>query len=156
MPYTRTEYISGAPQVRIGRFKVGSGEYDSGFRLVAREKSGLKQESLEAARVVINSLLQKKLGENNYVLHVKVYPHIITREHKILGQAGADRISQGMVRAFGKPTGRMARVSIGQTILEVYSKRESKAILKEALIASAHKLPMKCSVEVIEHERSGQ
>jgi len=150
MPYSRVEYMSGAPQVRIGRFKLGSGEYDFGLRLVSQEQSDLRQGALEAARVAVNSYLTKKLGENNYVLHIRVYPHLVTREHRVLGQAGADRISQGMARAFGKPTGRMARLSKGQVVMETFSNRENENILKDALVAGSYKLPMKCYVEVIE------
>jgi large subunit ribosomal protein L10e len=152
MSYSRLEYIAGAPQVRIGRFKLGTGKYDFGMRMISQDSCFLRQEALEAARIVVNSQLQKKLGENNYVLHVKVYPHIVTREHKLLGQAGADRISQGMVRAFGKPTGRKAKLARGQTIMEAYANRESEAVVKAALTAGLYKLPIKCYLEVIKGE----
>jgi len=149
MSYSRLEYIAGAPQVKIGRFKLGSGKYDFGMRMVSQDSCYLRQEALEAARVVINNQLQKKLGENNYILHVRVYPHIVTREHRLLGQAGADRISQGMVKAFGKPTGRKTKLARGQTIMEAYASHEGEAVVKAALSAALYKLPIKCYLEVI-------
>jgi large subunit ribosomal protein L10e len=152
MSYSRLEYIAGAPQVKISRFKAGAGEYDFGMKVIPQGSCYLKQEALEAARVVANSLLEKKLGENTYVLHVRVYPHIITREHRMLGQAGADRISQGMVRAFGKPTGRKAKLAKGQTIIEAFANHENESVVKAALTAGLYKLPIKCSLEVITRE----
>jgi len=142
--------------VKISRFKLGAGEYDFGMRVVPQESCYLKQEALEAARVVVNSLLEKKLGENAYILHVKIYPHIVTREHRLLGQAGADRISQGMVRAFGKPTGRKAKLAKGQTIMEVFAKHENENVVKTALTAGLYKLPIKCSLEVITRAGDGK
>jgi len=153
MSYSRVEYIAGAPQVKISRFKLGAGEYDFGMRVIPQDSCYIKQEALEATRVVVNSLLEKKLGENNYVLHVRVYPHVVTREHRLLGQAGADRISQGMVKAFGKPTGRKAKLARGQTIMEVFAKHENEGVVKTALTAGLYKLPVKCSLEVITRER---
>ena len=142
--------------MKISRFKLGAGEYDFGMRVVPQESCYLKQEALEAARVVVNSLLEKKLGENAYILHVKIYPHIVTREHRLLGQAGADRISQGMVRAFGKPTGRKAKLAKGQTIMEVFAKHENENVVKTALTAGLYKLPIKCSLEVITRAGDGK
>ena len=142
--------------MKISRFKLGAGEYDFGMRVVPQESCYLKQEALEAARVVVNSLLEKKLGENAYILRVKIYPHIITREHRLLGQAGADRISQGMVRAFGKPTGRKAKLAKGQTIMEVFAKHENENVVKTALTAGLYKLPIKCSLEVITRAGDGK
>jgi len=152
MSYSRLEYIAGAPQVKISRFKSGAGKYDFGMRMVSQDSCHLRQEALEAARVVVNNQLQKKLGENSCVLHVKVYPHIVTREHRLLGQAGADRISQGMVRAFGKPTGRKTKLARGQTIMEAYASRENEAVVKAALSAGLYKLSIKCYLEVVKSE----
>lgn len=152
MSYSRLEYIAGAPQVKIGRFKLGAGEYDFGMRMISQDSCYLRQEALEAARVVVNSLLAKKLGENSYILHVRVYPHLVTREHKLLGQAGADRISQGMVKAFGRPTGRKTKLARGQTIMEAFANHENEVVVKAALMAGLYKLPIKCSLEVIKRE----
>ncbi len=46
----------------------------------------------------------------------------ILRENKMIATAGADRLQEGMRKAFGKPIGLAARVDIGSTILELQVK----------------------------------
>jgi len=152
MPYTRAEFIPGAPGVKVSKFKIGSGQYDCGLRMVSEQAILMKQEALEAARVAINSLLQKKLGDGNYVLRVTVYPHVVLREHKFAAVAGADRLSQGMRRAFGRPTSRAVNLSQGQGIFEAHSNEKDLDVLKQAFKIGAYKLPMKVSLEEIREE----
>lgn len=152
MPYARKEYIPGAPAVKISKFKIGKGEGECKILLVAKEDGFVKQESLESARVAANKLLESALGSGKYTLEVTIYPHIITREHKQLGVAGADRLSDGMRRAFGKPVTRVARVGKGQAILKVSSSLESESALKKALEAAKYKLPIPTSVVTVRGE----
>lgn len=149
MPYARVEYIPGAPGIKVSKFKLGSGQYDSGLKMVSHETLLVRQEALEAARIAINAMLQKKLGEGNYVLRLIVYPHVILRRHEFLAAAGADRLSQGMRRAYGKPTSRAAQVSKGGVVFEVYSRAENLNVLREALKTGTYKLPLKTGVEPI-------
>jgi len=149
MPYARVEYIPGAPGIKVSKFKLGSGQYDSGLRMVSHEDVVVRQEALEAARVAINSVLQKRLGEGNYVLRVIAYPHVILRRHEFLATAGADRLSQGMRRAYGKPASRAAHVSKGGAVFEVHSRAENLSVLREALKRGTYKLPLKTGVESI-------
>jgi large subunit ribosomal protein L10e len=84
---------------------------------------------------------------------VKTYPHIILRENKMIATAGADRLQEGMRKAFGKPIGLAARVEIGSTILELRVKSENLEKGKEALKAASAKLPMKTHSEIIQLEK---
>ena len=59
---------------------------------------------LEAARVAANKKLTP-IGETAYFLRVKVYPHVILRENRMIATAGADRLQEGMRKAWGKPMG---------------------------------------------------
>ena len=59
----------------------------------------------------------------------------------MLSCAGADRLQTGMRGAFGKPTGTVARVDIGQIIMSVRSKDSNKAAVIEALRRSQYKFP---------------
>lgn len=88
------------------------------------------------------------VGEENYLLTVKTYPHIILRENKMIATAGADRLQEGMRKAFGKPIGLAARVEIGTTVLELRVKAANLAKAKEAMEAGSSKLPMKTKVAV--------
>ncbi|MCI4439403.1 50S ribosomal protein L16 [archaeon] len=146
MPYVRTEYIPGAPGIKV-RFKVGGGtNYDIIVKVVSKEDATIKQESIEAARASINNRLQKTVGEGNYTLIVKPYPHVIIREHKMLTGAGADRLSEGMRRAFGKPTTRGAKVSRDQEIFEIRAFKKDLPSIKEAIEIGLHKLPIEAKI----------
>ena len=104
--------------------------------------------ALEALRISVNKRLADKLGEANYCLRIKVYPHVVLRENKMMAFAGADRLQEGMRRAFGKPVGLAARVVPGKPIAEVEVKAEGVEAAKEALKVGASKLPTPCAVEV--------
>ncbi len=150
MAYTRKEFAPGAPNPKVARFTTGkaSDDYDYSIRLVSEGRVQIRHNALEAARVAANKKLTP-LGEENYFLVVKVFPHIILRENKMIATAGADRLQEGMRKAFGKPIGRAARVAIDQTILELGTKAENLAKGKEAMEAASSKLPMKTRVDVV-------
>ncbi len=109
--------------------------------LVSTEKVQIRHNSLEAARVAANKKLVP-IGETAYFLRVKVYPHVILRENKMIATAGADRLQEGMRKAWGKPTGLAARVMPGSVILELSIKKENLQRAKEAMRSASTKLPM--------------
>ena len=150
MAYTRKEFAPGAPNSKVARFTTGkaSDDYDFIIRLVSEGRVQIRSNAIESARVAANKKLAV-LGEENYFLLVKTYPHLILRENKLIATAGADRLQEGMRKAFGKPIGRAARVDIGQTILELGVKAENLARGKEAMEAASSKLPMKTHVDVV-------
>ena len=59
-------------------------------------------------------------GETSFFSVLRVYPHVLLRENKMIATAGADRLQEGMRRAFGKSTGLAARIRPGQVIFEAY------------------------------------
>ena len=68
----------------------------------------------------------------------------------MIATAGADRLQEGMRKAFGKPIGVAARVDIGTTVLELHVKTPDLALGKKALHAAKAKLPMLTQIEVVE------
>jgi len=102
----------------------------------------VRHNALEAARVAANRLLEVKAGKDNYHLKIRVYPHQVLRENPMAAGAGADRISDGMRRAFGKPIGSAARVSRGQKLMTVRITQEFVSFAKEALRRASMKFPM--------------
>jgi large subunit ribosomal protein L10e len=66
----------------------------------------------------------------------------------MIATAGADRLQEGMRRAFGKPTGRAARVKINQSMLDIYVTDAHVETAKQALRTSSTKLPQKCRIDV--------
>ena len=115
---------------------------------MSREAVQIRHNALEAARVAANKVLFDKYGETGYRLQLCVYPHIILRENKMIATAGADRLQEGMRRAFGKPTGRAARVHDGQSILIVYVPEDGVETAKKALETASTKFPMRSRITV--------
>jgi large subunit ribosomal protein L10e len=143
MPLTSKVYSPGAPNSKIARFSTGQAnpDYDYMLKLVSTEKVQIRHNSLEAARVAANKKLIP-VGETAYFLRVKVYPHVILRENKMIATAGADRLQEGMRKAWGKPVGLAARVMPGSVILELSVKKENLEKAKEAMRSASTKLPM--------------
>ncbi len=150
MPLTSKVYSPGAPNSKIARFSTGqaSPDYDYKLQLGSTEKVQIRHNALEAARVAANKKLTP-IGETAYFLQVKVYPHVILRENKMIATAGADRLQEGMRKAYGKPIGLAARVMPGSVILELQIKKENLAVAREAMRAASTKLPMPTEVKVL-------
>lgn len=149
--YTRREYIGGAPQSKIVHLTMGdpSGDFKYEARLVALEDAQIRHNALEAARMAINKFLEEKLGGKGYFLKISVYPHHILREHKMMTGAGADRLSEGMRRAFGRPVGLAARVKKGQNIVILRINEQSLNLAKEALTRGASKMPIPTRIDIV-------
>ena len=121
MPFVRREYIRGKPQNKIVRFASGQprNDYDYRLELVITERIQIRHNSLEAARLAANKTMSQA-GDMSFFARLRVFPHVILRENKMIATAGADRLQEGMRRAFGKATGLAARVERGHTIYEAY------------------------------------
>ncbi len=150
MPLTSKVFAPGAPNLKIARFSTGqaSPDYDFLLQLCSTEKVQIRHNALEAARVAANKKLTP-IGETAYFLKVKVYPHVILRENKMIATAGADRLQEGMRKAWGKPIGLAARVTPGDVILELSVKKENVEVAKLALKNASSKLPMPTEISMV-------
>ena len=150
MAYTSKKFAPGAPNPKVARFTTGKSrnDYDYTFKLVSDGRVQIRHNALEAARVAASKKVAL-LGEENFLLRVVTYPHVILRENKMIATAGADRLQEGMRKAFGKPIGLAARVAIGSVVLELSVKAENFEKGKEAMWAAGTKLPMKTHIEII-------
>ncbi len=151
-PYTRKEYIHGVPPPKIAKFVMGNPHVEAELVgvLVALEKGVIRHNALEAARVMAHKYLSRYIGDQNYVLIIRTYPHHVLREHKMMAFAGADRLQEGMRLAFGKPVGTAARVDQGTEIIEVRTLSKFADHVKEALRRAASKLPIRTRIELRE------
>jgi len=120
--------------------------------LVARRRVQIRHNALEAARIAANRFLQEKLGKN-FFLRILLLPHVILRENKMIFGAHADRLQDGMRKAFGKPIGRAARVEPDQPIAEVYVNKDNVEVAKEALRRAGAKLPTPYRIVIEELEK---
>ena len=141
MPYVRREYIKGKPQIKIARFASGQpkGNYDYLLELTVTERIQIRHNSLEAARLAANKTMAQA-GDMSFFARLRVYPHVILRENKMIATAGADRLQEGMRRAFGKATGLAARVERGRTIYEAHVTKENLELAKKAFRVASSKL----------------
>ena len=149
-PYTRKQYIKGKPQIKIAKFQGGQrGDYDFSVELLINEKIQITHMAIEATRLSANKTLEKTTGETGYFSKLRIYPHVLLRENKMIAAAGADRLQEGMRRAFGKAVSLAARVNRGQCIMEMQVKKEHVEAAKKALKAACVKLPGTPSIKVI-------
>ena len=140
--YTRLEYIKASPHTRITKFNMGvdNPDYDVELSLVANERVLIRDNALEAVRISVNRNLSKRIKDEFY-LTIIPFPHHILRENKMMTGAGADRLSEGMRRAFGKVSGRAAAVEKGQKILTVKTFKKNIEVVKRALKIASSKIP---------------
>src|ERR671924_404160 len=151
MPYVRREYIAGKPQIKIARFSSGQAgtNYDYKVELLATENIQVRHNALEAARLAANKRMAVA-GEMSFFSILRVYPHVVLRENKMIATAGADRLQEGMRRAFGKATGLAARVKPEQSIFEAYVSRENLELAKRGFKVASSKLGCPTSVRITE------
>lgn len=160
-PYTRVSkkrtksYIKTVPNSKIVKFKMGdikgfdAGKYPIQIHVISKENCQVRDNSIEAVRQFFNRFLQIKVGKEFY-LEVKIYPHHILRENKMLTGAGADRMQTGMSRAFGKTIGRAAFVKPKQTLYIIGVKTPKAEIAARKLIKSVKaRLACKVSTETM-------
>ncbi|MEM0476327.1 MAG: 50S ribosomal protein L16 [Candidatus Aenigmatarchaeota archaeon] len=155
-PYTRISYkvksknyIAGAPPAKVRQYEMGNKDLIDyiELKLIAKEDVQVRDNALEAARVMCNKFLERKVGNMNYYLKIIKYPHHVLREHPIAMGAGADRYSQGMRLAFGRPISRAVQLFKGEAIILLRIKKEFLNLGKKALEIAASKLPKGYRIE---------
>ena len=150
--YTRKDYIRKIPGSRIVQYDMGnlSAEFPLTVSLAVKEPAELSHNSLEAARIASNRYMQRKSGRMGYHLKIRVYPHHIVRENPMATGAGADRVQDGMRKAFGKPVSSVALVKANQKILTIKTNKRNFKDAKEALRRAAMKFPVPCRILIDE------
>ncbi len=155
-PYTRQSrkkpkkgYVKGVPEPKIHKFEMGEAkvQFERTIYLVSRQPAQIRDNALEAARVILHKTLEKEAGKAAYFAKVLVYPHHVLRENMLATGAGADRFQTGMRLAYGKVIGSAAQVKNGQRLLEVRVNAAKEAAAKAALKAAGSKLPVRSTIE---------
>lgn len=122
--------------------------------LLMNERCQISHKALEALRISVNRNLTNMMGNNDFhfVIHVKPY-HVI-RENRMMAFAGADRLQDGMRRAFGKPVGSAARVHENQVICSAWvnDSPKNREVLKKILHIGGMKLPRPSRVKLVSEE----
>jgi large subunit ribosomal protein L10e len=150
--YTRKDYMGGIPGSKISQFDTGnlSGDFKVAVSLAVDEPCQIRHTALEAARIAANRYLMKSAGRLNFRLKLRLFPHQVLRENKMATGAGADRVQDGMRRAFGKAVGTAARVGTDQRVFTVYINPLNFSKAKEALRRASMKVPPPCRIVIDE------
>ena len=142
-------YIKAVPNSKIVRFDMGNLKKKFPYRLdlVTKQPIQIRHNSLESSRLVVNRRLGINLG-NNYFFKVRVFPHHILRENKMISGAGADRMQTGMQKAFGRAVGIAAQLKKGQKVFSISVEESSIAAAKKALHLATQRMPGKFGIEI--------
>ncbi|MDP3035791.1 MAG: 50S ribosomal protein L16 [Methanobacteriaceae archaeon] len=148
--YTRRDYIRKIPGSRIVQYDMGnlSAEFPISVSLAVKAPTQIQHNALEASRIASNRFMQRKAGRMGYHLKIRVYPHHIVRENPMATGAGADRVQDGMRKAFGKAVSSVAIVKKNQKIITIQTNKKNFLDAKEALRRAAMKFPVSCRVVI--------
>ena len=149
--YTQKAFIRAVPRSRVVRHTMGDPKkkFNTTLELVSKTDLNIRSNSLESARLTSNRLLEKTLGKSSFYLVLNVYPHHVLRENPLASGAGADRMSTGMKRSFGKSIGVAARVRKGQCVFSLMVDKQNFKTAHLAMHRASHKLPNSYSIRSV-------
>jgi len=148
--FKKKSYITTVPNIKIIKFDMGNVKKSFKYevKLVSKGPIQIRHNALESSRMVVNRKLNEKLGDVNYHLKLRVYPHHVLRENKMLTGAHADRMQTGMQRAFGRPVGIASQIKKGKTVFSIYVDKKDLEITKSILKTATPRLPGSYIIEV--------
>lgn len=127
-------------------------DWDLTVSLKCNHQVQISSNTLEAIRITINGVLQRKLGRPNYRLRVRPKPFHKIRENRMLAFAGADRVQSGMRNSFGRSTGVCARVKAGQIIIDIGTHIKNLPLIRDRLRVASMKIPSSCQIVVTKYK----
>ncbi|MBS3067264.1 50S ribosomal protein L16 [Candidatus Micrarchaeota archaeon] len=137
----RKSYIKAMPHQDLQQFRMGiqKEDYDVILNLECQEDVILRDNTIESARQSANKLLEKNIPTGYYFI-VRIFPHHVIRENKMIAGAGADRLQKGMRQSFGRPTDKAARVYSGKALFTVYTYKQYEQLIRQSLERAKRKL----------------
>jgi large subunit ribosomal protein L10e len=145
----KKSYIKAMPHQDLNVFRMGvdKKDFDSTLNLVCDRGIIIRDNAIESARQTINKYLEKTMPGDYYFI-VRVFPHHVIRENKMIAGAGADRLQKGMRQSFGRPTDKAARIHKGTELFTVRCRRDSIQGIKLAFQRATKKLSGTFSVSI--------
>ncbi|MFC1691194.1 50S ribosomal protein L16 [Nanoarchaeota archaeon] len=152
--YRKKSFVKTSPASRVVRYNMGDLKKKFPCKLVLRAKESLqlRDNCIESARVSCNRVLEKQLGKGGFRLVIRMFPHHYIRENPLASGAGADRMSTGMQKSYGKVVGRAAQIKKGQEVLQVEVEKSGLSTAKLALKRAYSKLPNSYTIEIKEEK----
>lgn len=148
----KLNFVRTVPHMKLTKFRMGDlkgyrdGKYKTILTIRAKESIQLRDGALEATRQYLNRFLTEDIGKEFY-LEIRPYPHHIVRENRMLTGAGADRMSSGMARSFGKTLNRSALIK-AESILFIIGVNEKKNEEKVRELIRSIKSRLPCKIRV--------
>lgn len=138
----RKSYIKAMPHQDLTQFRMGAikPDYDVTFKLISQRDVQIRDNALESARQSVNKYLEKTITGNFYFV-IRVFPHQVIRENKMIAGAGADRLQKGMRQSFGRATDKAARVRKNQEVFVINTYKNKAGFIKNAINRALKKLP---------------
>jgi large subunit ribosomal protein L10e len=147
------EFIHGGADPKIRIYQIGDSkgniEFDVTIGVQILHTVVASDGTLEAARTSVNRALRDDVGKNGFLFKVRPHPYRVYRENKMMGFAGADRLSTGMCHSFGKPIGQCALLHAGQIVLECSTFIKHQQAVRTALKVASYKFPKSCRVVLL-------
>ncbi len=154
-PYTRVSkfkkksFIRMTPTRKITRLDMGErGSYEYSLDMIPKSSLQIRQEAVESARQTSLKWLEKNLAKGGFFFKIRRYPYHILRENPLASGAGADRVSTGMQKAFGKPIGVAMQIKTGDILFTVSVNEDGIPVARKALQRATKKLPCSFSIKV--------
>lgn len=143
----RKSFVKAMPHLSLLVYEMGNMKqhFDYTYDLIADQDVQLRDNSLESARQAANKYLEKTIL-GLFFFKVRVYPHNVIRENKMIAGAGADRLQKGMRQAYGRSTDRAARIKKGQVVFTVNVAKENAGHIVEAFRRAKRKMSGKFTV----------
>ncbi len=147
--FKNKSFVRMTPTIKIVRFDMGDvrKDFEFSFHLVPKSSVQIRQEALESARQAAVRILEGNIGKTGFHFKIRKFPYHILRENPLAAGAGADRMSTGMQKSFGKPIGVACQVFSGDRLLTVSVDRQYVQVAKTALLKAAKKLPTSFLIE---------
>jgi len=137
----RKSFVKAMPHLSLLVYEMGDRKapFDYTYNLVATKDVQLRDNCLESGRQAANKYLEKTLILQ-YFFKVRVFPHNVIRENKMVAGAGADRIQKGMRKSYGRATDRAARIKAGQPVFTVNIAKANVPHVMEAFRRARRKM----------------
>jgi len=145
----RKSYIKAMPHQDLNVFRMGvdKKDYDTTVSLVCDKDIIIRDNAIESARQTTNKQLEKAMAGDYYFV-VRIFPHHVIRENKMIAGAGADRLQKGMRRSFGRPVDKAARVHRGTDVFTIRCRKQKLGDVRIAFTRAMKKLSGEYRVQV--------
>jgi large subunit ribosomal protein L10e len=159
-PYTRVSkfkkksFIRMTPVRKVVRYDMGErGKYGYSLDLIPKTSLQIRQETIESARQTSIRWLEKNVVKGA-AFHFKIrkFPYHVLRENPLAAGAGADRMSTGMQKAFGKPIGTALQIKKGEKLFTVQVNKPQLEIARKAFARAANKMPCSFTIRITENK----